>query len=59
VQGAARDTAFNTFCASIGAALTADRTLDGLCDWIEAEAPIPDNRARLKAQVRGSGRTTS
>ena len=39
VQGAARDTAFDTLTASIGTALAADRTLGGLCDWVEAEAP--------------------
>ena len=41
VQGASRDAAFDTLCASIGAALAADRTLGGLCDWVEAEAPQP------------------
>ncbi|MBC7140177.1 MAG: acyl-CoA transferase [Defluviimonas sp.] len=56
VQGAARDAAFDTLCTSIGAALTADRTLGGLCDWIEAEAPRPvdlavDGAASLKAAV--------
>jgi hypothetical protein len=54
VQGAARDAAFDTLCASIGAALAADRTLGGLCDWIEAEAPRPvdlpvEGAAALKA----------
>ena len=39
VQGTARDAAFDTLTASIGAALAADRTLGGLCDWVEAEAP--------------------
>ena len=38
VQGADRDAAFDTLTASIGAALAADRTLGGLCDWVEAEA---------------------
>ena len=56
VQGAARDTAFDTLCASIGASLAADRTLGGLCDWVEAEAPQPvdlpvDGAASLKAAV--------
>lgn len=41
VQGTARDAAFDTLIASIGAALAADRTLGGLCDWVEAEAPRP------------------
>jgi hypothetical protein len=56
VQGAARDATFDTLCASIGAAITADRTLGGLCDWIEAEAPRPvdlavEGAASLKAAV--------
>ena len=56
VQGAARDTAFDALTASIGAALAADRTLGGLCDWVEAEAPqavdLPvDGAASLKAAV--------
>jgi hypothetical protein len=56
VQGADRDGAFDTLCASIGTTLTADRTLGGLCDWVEAEAPRPvdlpiDGAASLKAAV--------
>jgi len=56
VQGADRDAAFDTLAASIGAALAAERTLDGLCDWIEAEAPRPvdlpiEGGASLKAAV--------
>jgi hypothetical protein len=52
----ARDTTFDTLCASISAALAADRTLGGLCDWIEAEAPRPvdlpvEGAASLKAAV--------
>ena len=54
VQGANRDAAFDTLTASIGAALAADRTLGGLCDWAEAEAPRPvdlpvEGAASLKA----------
>ena len=30
---------FDTLTASIGAAIAGDRTLGGLCDWVEAEAP--------------------
>jgi len=44
VQGktsADRDAAFDALIAGIGAALAADRTLGGLCDWVEAEAPRP------------------
>lgn len=33
VQGADRNADFDTLCASVGAALAADRTLGGLCDW--------------------------
>ena len=57
VQGAnGRDTAFATLCASIGVALAADRTLGGLCDWVEAEAPRPvdlpvEGAPSLKAAV--------
>lgn len=56
VQGAAREAPFDTLCASIGAALAADRTLGGLCDWIDAEAPRPvdlpvEGIASLKAAV--------
>ena len=56
VQGAARDAAFDTLCASIGAAIAVDRTLGGLCDWVEAEAPRPvdlavEGAASLKAAV--------
>ena len=56
VQGASRDAAFDTLCASIGAVIAADRTLGGLCDWVEPEAPasvdLPvEGAAALKAAV--------
>ena len=56
VQGANRDAAFDDLCASIGALIAADRTLGGLCDWIEAEAPEPidlpvEGASGLKAAV--------
>ena len=56
VQGADRDAAFDTLTASIGVALAADRTLGGLCDWVEAEAPRPvdlavEGAASLKAAI--------
>lgn len=56
VQGADRDATFDTLKASIGATITADRTLGGLCDWVEAEAPRPvdlpvEGMASLKAAV--------
>lgn len=58
VQGADRDITFDTLTASIGATLADDRTLGGLCDWIEAEAPRPvdlpvEGAASLKAAVIG------
>lgn len=51
-----RASAFDTLIAAIGTALEADRTLGGLCDWIEPEAPasldLPiDGAAALKAAV--------
>ena len=54
--GTSRDTAFDTLAGGIGILLTADRTLGGLCDWIEAEAPRPvdlaiHGAAALKAAV--------
>lgn len=41
VQGPDRDSRFDALKVAIGAAIAADRTLGGLCDWIEAEAPAP------------------
>ena len=56
VQGGDRDATFDALCAGIGAALDADRTLGGLCDWVEAQAPRPvdlpiEGAASLKAAV--------
>jgi len=56
VQGSDRDAAFDTLISSIGAAISADRTLGGLCNWVEAEAPRPvdlpvEGAASLKAAV--------
>ena len=57
VQGANnRSTAFDTLIAAIGTALAADRSLGGLCDWVEAEAPasvdLPvEGAVSLKAAV--------
>ena len=51
-----RATAFDTLIAAIGTALVTDRTLGGLCDWVEAEAaasidlPV-DGAVSLKAAV--------
>src|SRR6056297_25103 len=36
-----REARFAELVASISAVLVADRTLGGLCDWVEAEAPEP------------------
>ena len=54
--GAGRDAMFDALTADIGSALAADRTLGGLCDWLEAEAPEPvdlpiEGAAALKAAV--------
>ena len=54
--GTGRDAAFDALAAGVGTALAADRTLGGLCDWVEAEAPRPvdlavDGAATLKAAV--------
>jgi hypothetical protein len=54
--GTGRDVLFDALTADIGAALAADRTLGGLCDWVEAEAPDPvdlpiEGAAALKAAV--------
>ena len=54
--GTGRDALFDALTASIGAALAIDRTLGGLCDWVEAEAPEPvdlpiEGAAALKAAV--------
>ena len=51
-----RASAFDDLIAIIGATLEADRTLDGLCDWVEPEAPPPvdlpiEGAAALKAAV--------
>ena len=56
VQGADRNAVFDTLTANIGAVLAADRTMGGLCDWVEAEAPQPvdlpvEGAASLKAAV--------
>lgn len=54
--GNGRASAFDDLVAAIGAALEADRTLGGLCDWVEPEAPgsvdLPvEGAAALKAAV--------
>ena len=57
VQSASnRDSLYDALCAQIGAVIAADRTLRGLCDWIQAEAPEPEDlavegAASLKAAI--------
>ena len=51
-----RTSAFDDLIAAIGAALESDRTLCGLCDWVEPEAPasvdLPiEGAAALKAAI--------
>lgn len=51
-----RASAFDSLITAIGTALDADRTLGGLCDWVEPEAPasvdLPvEGAAALKAAV--------
>ncbi len=41
--GRDREALFDRLCQWVGAAVAADRTLGGLCDWVEAEAPAPDD----------------
>ena len=57
VQGTSdRDTLFDELIASLGVVLAADRSLGGLCDWVEPSAPEPvdlpvEGAASLKAAV--------
>lgn len=51
-----RDTVFDVLVTEVSAVICADRTLRGLCDWVEAEAPQPvdlpiEGAASLKAAV--------
>ncbi len=38
--GDGREAVFDAICEAVGAALAVDRTLGGLCDWVEAEPPV-------------------
>ena len=54
--GTGRDALFDALTSSIGTVLGADRTLGGLCDWVDAEAPEPvdlpiEGASALKAAV--------
>jgi hypothetical protein len=57
VQSASnRDSVFDALSAQVGAVIAADRTLRGLCDWIEPEAAEPvdlpvEGAASLKAGI--------
>ena len=48
--GTGRASAFDDLIAAIGTALETDRTLGGLCDWVEPEAP-----ASVDLPVEGAG----
>ncbi len=55
-SGTGRASAFDTLIASMGTTLEADRTLGGLWDWVEPEAPasvdLPiEGAAALKAAI--------
>ena len=55
-NGRDRDARFDALVGSIGTVLAADRTLSGLCDWLNAEAPEPvdlpiEGAASLKAAI--------
>lgn len=43
VSGPTREADYDTLKQAIGAAVAADRSLGGRCDWIEAEAPRNDD----------------
>ena len=54
--GTGRASVFDTLIAAIGTTLAIDRTLGGLCDWVEPEAPasvdLPiEGAAALKAAI--------
>ncbi|MCU9849351.1 acyl-CoA transferase [Defluviimonas sp. WL0024] len=54
--GTGRASAFDDLIAAVGTALEDDRTLGGLCDWVEPEAPasvdLPvEGASALKAAV--------
>ena len=54
--GEQRDARFDRLVGRIGAAVSADRSLRGLCDWVESEAPEPvdlpvEGSATIKAAI--------
>lgn len=44
-----REQVLDAMTGAIGTAVLANRTLGGLCDWIEAEAPVTDDIEALGA----------
>ncbi len=58
LRGGDLDDRFDALTARIGAVLAADRTLGGICDWVEAEAPEPadlpvEGASTIRAAVLG------
>lgn len=58
LRGADLDDRFDALTSAIGALLTSDRTLGGICDWVEAEAPEPadlpvEGASTIRAAVLG------
>jgi hypothetical protein len=51
--GVSREQALDTMLGSIGVAVAADPTLGGLCDYVEPDAPAPDD---LETEGAVSGR---
>lgn len=49
VAGTPREQALDAMLRAIGATVAANRTLGGLCDWVEAEAPVTDDAEALGA----------
>ena len=45
VQGGDVDASFDALKIALGLAIATDRTLGGLCDWVEAAAPSTENLA--------------
>lgn len=41
VAGANADAQFDALCGAVGAAIIDDRSLGGVVDWAEAQAPVP------------------
>jgi hypothetical protein len=41
LEASERDAAFDALAQAVGAAIAADRTLGGRCDWVEGFAPAP------------------